>query len=61
MGGVSFSDIIQENPDKIAVIFNFLAILEMIQQHLIGIRIGLGLNNFWLVPYEGEKEEAPTA
>ena len=52
---LAFSEIIQHNPDKIAVIFNFLAILEMIQQHLIGIRIGLGLNNFWLVPYEGEE------
>jgi len=49
---LSFLDIIQTNPEKIAVIFNFLAILEMAQMQMIGIRVGLGLNNFWLVPAE---------
>jgi len=48
MGRVSFEDIIKEVPSKIAAIFNFLAILEMIQGQSITINIGLGFNNFWI-------------
>ena len=47
---LSFSDLIIENPDKIAVIFNFLSILELIQLNLIKIRVGQGFNNFWISP-----------
>lgn len=45
---ISFEDIIKENLDKIAVIFNFLSILELLQLKLISINIGLGYNNFWI-------------
>ena len=45
---VSFEDIIRENIDKIAVIFNFLSILELLQLKMISINIGLGYNNFWI-------------
>lgn len=45
---VSFTDLITEKADKIVVIFNFLAILELLQSQLIGIKIGEGFNNFWL-------------
>lgn len=45
---ISFLDIINDNPDKIAVIFNFLAILEMLQSGDLMIRLGEGFNNFWL-------------
>ncbi len=56
---LSFVDLIKTNPERIAVIFNFLAILEMAQQNLIGLRVGLGSNNFWVLPPEKEsiKEE----
>ena len=47
---VSFEEIIAYQPDRIAVIFNFLAILELLQLHLIQINIGLGYNNFWVKP-----------
>lgn len=50
----SFTELIEDNPDKIAVIFNFLAILEMLNQRLIEINIGLGYNNFWIT--EGTEE-----
>lgn len=50
----SFTELIADNPDKIAVIFNFLAILEMLNQRLIEINIGLGYNNFWIT--EGSEE-----
>ena len=51
---LSFLDLIKTNPERVAVIFNFLAILEMAQQQLIGLRIGLGSNNFWVLPPEKE-------
>jgi segregation and condensation protein A len=45
---LSFAEIIQMNDSKIAVIYNFLAILEMIQYGLATLRIGEGFNNFWI-------------
>lgn len=47
---VSFESIILDYPNKIAVIFNFLSILELLSVRLISIQIGEGFNNFWLVP-----------
>ena len=47
---LSFEEIIQENPVKIAVIFNFLAILEILQLKMATISVGEGFNNFWLKP-----------
>jgi segregation and condensation protein A len=45
---VSFLDLIKETNDRIVVVFNFLAILELLQSQEIGIIIGEGFNNFWL-------------
>lgn len=45
---VSFTDVIQGKPTKMAVVFNFLAILELLQLSLILIHIGEGFNNFWI-------------
>ncbi len=45
---VSFGELISETPEKIAVIFNFLAILELLQMKVISISIGEGFNNFWI-------------
>lgn len=47
-GRLSFEEIMQEIPTKIAVIFNFLAILEMIQLQTISVNVGIGFNNFWI-------------
>ena len=47
-GQISFVDLVEEMPQRIAVVFNFLAILEMIQLQVIEIVIGEGFNNFWL-------------
>ncbi len=49
---LSFSDIIAYAPNKIAVIFNFLAILELMQLREIQIQLGEGFNNFWISPGE---------
>jgi segregation and condensation protein A len=40
----------------VAVIFNFLAILELLQSSLISITVGEGFNNFWLEKVEQEAE-----
>jgi segregation and condensation protein A len=45
---VSFVEIIETNPRRIAVIFNFLAILEMAHYGEVRLIIGEGANNFWL-------------
>ena len=51
---LSFEEVIREKPEKIAVIYNFLAILELLQLNLIRLQIGEGFNNFWII-----KEEIP--
>lgn len=45
---LSFQETIEDNPAKIAVIFNFLAILELLQNRLITLSLGKGFNNFWI-------------
>jgi segregation and condensation protein A len=52
-GRLSFSDLIHAFPEKIAVVFNFLAILEMIQLQEIEVVIGEGYNNFWIKTKDG--------
>jgi len=47
-GRISFVEMIQESPEKILVIYNFLAILELLQLELITLHIGEGFNNFWV-------------
>lgn len=43
-----FSDFIEYKPDKIFVIYTFLAILELLQLSEVTIIIGEGFNNFWV-------------
>lgn len=45
---VPFSDFISYKPDKIFVIYTFLAILELLQLSQVTITIGEGFNNFWV-------------
>ena len=45
---ISFEKLIEENPLKILVIYNFLAVLELIQESKIKLSIGQGLNNLWI-------------
>jgi segregation and condensation protein A len=53
-GQIAFTEIIEENHDKIAIIYNFLSILELLQLNLITIHIGEGFNNFWIKQFEKE-------
>ncbi len=51
---LSFLQIVKLNPEKIAVVYNFLAILELLQLEKIQLSIGQGYNNFWIEPYGKE-------
>jgi len=48
---LSFIQIVKLNPEKIAVVYNFLAILELLQLEKIQLSIGQGYNNFWIERY----------
>ena len=59
-GRVSFVELIADNAIKIAVIYNFLAILELLQLNKIRIYIGEGFNNFWVEESDGISEQLIT-
>ncbi len=54
----SFQEIIETMPSKVAVIFNFLAILELLQARSITIHIGIGFNNFWIESKDNREQVA---
>lgn len=45
---VSFSEMLDQNPTRVALIFNFLAILEMLAGGSLDVQVGEGYNNFWI-------------
>ncbi len=45
---IPFTEFISFNPEKIFVIYTFLAILELLQLSMVTIKIGEGFNNFWV-------------
>jgi segregation and condensation protein A len=47
-GRLSFRSLIEDKPEKIFVIYNFLAILDLLQLAKVVIHIGDGFNNFWI-------------
>jgi segregation and condensation protein A len=55
---ISFQALITENPLKISVIFNFLAILELLQLGEITIALEAGFNNFHISAKEEMAEPA---
>lgn len=55
---LSFVELLQTFPSRIGVIFNFLAILEMLALQQIGIQIGEGFNNFWITKAETSEVNA---
>ncbi len=56
----TFAIIFEECENRIHALFNFLAILELIQAGDIGVIVGEGMNNFWIYQKEPENIE-PTA
>ncbi len=53
---MSFGEVIEAAPVKIVVIFNFLAILELVQIGRATLHLGDGFNDFWIeqVPSEAD-------
>jgi segregation and condensation protein A len=49
---VSFEDLLVDTPEKIAIIYNFLSILELLQLQKLKIQLGEGYNNFWILAWE---------
>lgn len=49
---LDFKSIAGNSDNKVHFVYNFLAVLEMLQQELIDIQVGLGFNNFWIAPRE---------
>jgi segregation and condensation protein A len=45
---ISFSEMLEANATRVALIFNFLAILEMLAIGNLDIQLGEGYNNFWI-------------
>jgi segregation and condensation protein A len=45
---MDFKSIAGNSENKVHFVYNFLAVLEMLQQEMISIQIGLGYNNFWI-------------
>ena len=45
---LSFSDMMVYSPSRIGLIFNFLAILELLALGDLDIQVGEGFNNFWI-------------
>jgi segregation and condensation protein A len=52
---ISFLKLLEMEPYKIAVIFNFLAILELLQLGQLKLRNGIGFNNFWIMAVQEEQ------
>lgn len=55
---VAFIELFEKAPSRIALIFNFLAILEMLANGFISIQQGEGFNNFWVMRTDAIIEEA---
>ena len=54
---LSFTELIELEPNKIAVIFNFLSILDLLQMRKITMHLGEGFNNFWIEKADEELVE----
>ncbi len=50
---MAFTELFEKAPTRVALIFNFLAILEMLSLGMLDIQDGEGFNNFWVIRKEG--------
>lgn len=54
---LEFATISKMSENKVQFVYNFLALLEMLQQQLVDIQIGTGYNNFWVSATETADQE----
>ncbi|MGV3684531.1 MAG: segregation and condensation protein A [Daejeonella sp.] len=45
---LDFKGLLSTSDNKVHFVYNFLALLELLQQDLVTIQTGLGFNNFWI-------------
>ena len=45
---VAFEDIFIQLDNRVHAVFTFLAMLELIKENFLQIKMGIGMNNFWL-------------
>jgi segregation and condensation protein A len=53
---MSFTEMLELTPTRVALVFNFLAILEMLANGGLEIQVGEGYNNFWVTIKEAASE-----
>lgn len=51
-GEVAFVEAFEVCEDRVHAIFVFLSLLELVQLHILQLRIGEGMNNFWVMKGE---------
>lgn len=56
---VSFLELIQDMREKLRVVVTFIAILEMVKNGIIGIRLNNNLTDFHIFKYAGVKQSSP--
>ena len=49
----SFEKVFSEVKDRVQAVYTFLALLELIQQKVISLQLGIGTNNFWISKEQG--------
>ena len=49
---VAFTELFDKSPTRIALVFNFLSILELVANGFLSIQLGEGFNNFWVMKPE---------
>lgn len=47
---LDYNALLKNSQNRVHFVYNFLAMLEMLQQELITIQTGIGYNNFWIEP-----------
>ena len=57
---LSFTEIVESYKTRIALIFNFLAILDLLALGKLAIQVGEGYNNFWITGVEKVQENSPS-
>src|SRR5688572_24553546 len=51
---IAFTELLEMYPTRLGLIFNFLAILEMLALQQISVQVGEGYNNFWVTNHQAE-------
>jgi segregation and condensation protein A len=51
---IAFIELLEMYPTRLGLIFNFLAILEMLALQQISVQVGEGYNNFWVTNHQAE-------